>query len=381
MRYGSPALKGVLAGASFDTRWVADVFYDGQRKIQDAPVVDISYDEDGTSKIQQSGSMTIVWQDARGASIAPVNVEDVLSPFGTTVTLYLLVTAGPSFTERVTLGTFSITETPSVETTRWRWLGLARSKGDRIKVQFKDAFYKVQRNRFDAPSVSPSLLSVYGELQRLTQLPVTRSPLVLDAALPNAVVYEEERLDAVYEVATALDAVPYMTSDGTLSLRPNAWGPAVDTIEAADASDGPTQRGTLLRVSRGMSADGVYNRVVVRSSGQDAQVLGEAEISEGVLRAQNLDGSASPFGRVPLFMSSQFITTPSQAIPAARAQLGRVSRPQAVVLEIEEIINPLREVGDVVNVLRRGEKYAARVRSVARSAAKSQTTTVVMANV
>lgn len=577
MRYSSANLRAVLARGSFDTRWVVDIFYDGQRQMQDVQVIDVKHTEDGTAKVQQSGSLTIIYQDRFARSIAPKDVEDLLSPFGTTLALYMLVSTGPVFTERVPMGQYVITEVPIVDTVRWNHRGVARAKGDRIKVNFKDPFYKVLRNRFDVPGVTPSLTSTYGEIQRLTRLPVTRNPLVPDKVIPRALVYEEDRLDAVYELAGAVDATPYMMPDGTVSLRPNGWAAPVDVLAAADSGGepvplaprgyttwteqsrnymqdprftvpanwlatagtytvtsgvmdvtftaaatsnaltpsptgwwtawtgtgtefisasylvqnigavtaimriavwnnvaytyGPTvtiapgetavvsasvpvpagsayaqprlhfapaspsgtrrllisepvadktpavpgfldgdtnpggglwrtrwlgtpaasvsvletrdivpevpgiripSRGTLVGVRRGMSADGVYNRVVVRAQGQQVGVLAAREIADGALRAANDGGADSPFGRVPYFYSSQLITTLAQAQAYVDTWLPRLSRPQAVVLDIVEMVNPLREVGDVLTVRRRGEEFPARVMRVDRGSGKTQ---------
>lgn len=378
MRFHSPRLPLVLARGGFDSRWVCDVFYDGIRQMQDVLIEDVKLTEDGTAKVQQSGSMTIIYQGRRGESIAPQGVEDILSPFGTTLVLYILITDGPKFEERVPMGTFVVSDTPTIESVSWSFRGQALSKGDRISVTFKDPFYKVLRNRFDVPGVTPSLTSCYAEIQRLTRMSVTRALDVPDAPIPRAMVYEEDRLDAIYELASkSVDGIPYMTSDGSLSIRPNAWTDPVDEITAANVP-GRSRTGTLVRVKRGMSADGVYNRVVVRAQGQQAGVLAAGEITDGPLRAANTGGLDSPFGRVPYFLSSQLVTTPEQAQAEVQKWLPRVSRPQAVVLDIEEIMNPLREVGDVVTVRRVGEEFPARVVKVQRTKAKTQTTSVLV---
>lgn len=592
----TPQLRQVLARGSFDAQWTMDVFYDGLRRMQDVPVTNVQINEDGTAKVQQSGSLVIVWQDPQGKSIAPRTVDDILSPFGTALRLYQIISTGPLFTERVPMGSFVISDTPTIESVPWSFNGRILSKGDRIKVTFKDPFYKVQRNRFDVPGVTPSLTSVYAEIQRLTRLPITRNPLVPDGPIPRAMVYEEDRLDAVYELANVLDALPYMMADGTVSLRPKNWTPVVDTIAAANAGadpadispasytawteqarnliptpnptvyagsgwatsagafnapkdgewlkvvhtstvtgywftdgigeaiavgdvvtlavqyrvdamgtqaathvrvtphrrstnsyfidsisylpivvgkvetvmlqwtatvamaaddldiaiasatstggfatvstgwgwsvrrptivrgavavepfSGDTQpggglqrtryvgtanaspsvletrqiipavpaphvpsRGTLIGVGRGMSAEGVYNRVVVRAQGQQAGVLAADEIVDGPLRAANVGDADSPFGRVPYFLSSQFITTIAQAVAEVRKWLPRVSRPQAAIMDIEEVLNPLREVGDVVTIMRVGETFPARVVKVRRTSAKTQVTSVMV---
>lgn len=606
MRLYTQQLLQVLARGTFDSRWVCDVFYDGARKMQDVDLEDVKLTEDATAKVQQSGSLKIVYQGRDGVSIAPQGVEDILSPFGTTLALYMLITNGPRFEARVPMGVFVVSDTPTIETVPWSFRGKTLSKGDRIGLTFKDPFYKVLRNRFDVPGVTPSLASTYAEIQRLTRLTVTRSADVPDGPIPRALVYEEDRLDAVYELAKALDAIPYMRADGSLSLRPNVWGEPVDTISAANADQAPVvltpegrtawteqrrnralnprmvstgllyevgvrwgwvasfpttggpdecpsyarltvgagtvgagrgfdwymnmdtvgmntasgkaqpvvagetltvrakvraskaapgnlrlrihdgvsawlmptltvpavalpanewvelshtftvpasgflsvraevnatgwtstdtwdqaalqvgdggdyfdgttnpggglqrtrwvtaanagpsvvetreiipatyapqrpQRGTLVRVKRGMTAEGVYNRVVVRAQGQQAGVLAAGEITGGPLRASNADGADSPFGRVPYFLSSQLVTTPAQAEAEVAKWLPRVSRPQATVLDIEEIVNPLREVGDVVTIKRLGESFPARVVKVQRSSGRTQTTSVLV---
>jgi len=772
MRTHTQQLRQVLARGGFDSRWVCDVFYDGVRQMQDVDLEDVKFTEDGTAKVQQSGSLEIIYQGSHGDSIAPRGVEDILSPFGTALALYMLISDGPQFEARVPMGTFVVSDTPTIESVRWTFRGNSLTRGDRIVVSFKDPFYKVLRNRFDVPGVTPSLSSTYAEIQRLTRLTVTRALEVPDKPIPRALVYEEDRLDAVYELAKAVDAIPYMRADGSLSLRPNAWGAPVDTISAANANperreitpedrtgwterarnhfthpsfelpgppvevrrnrfkqpipataamyvgsranvtfatdpagnyarattvdtsgavyynltavanrvpatpgeqvqyrmqvrngagsggaylrmfaldsagnyigavgadsplytgagwgdieitrtapagaasvgvyvlmasgqpmgatldlrkvyagtptpyyfdgsaspdidltaswvgtvnasesiltgitvagvvasgclairstqwvksgqyslrliptnassnvtyaylavpaaltasgtalvtfrqegaltgtlwaqrgrpytvapmtqpaqapnaegetelrwswtgltsttlalphggmagsgdvwydalmlaqgvysgpyrDGsqnpggglertrwlgtpdasvsvyetreivpavyaptPPQQGTLIRVKRGMTAEGVYNRVVVRASGQQAGVLAAGEIDDGPLRASNTGGLDSPFGRVPYFLSSQYVTTAVQAEAEVRKWLPRVSRPQAVVLDIEEIVNPLREVGDVVMIKRLGEEFPGRVVKVQRSKAKTQTTSVLV---
>lgn len=481
MRRGTPQLQGVLAAGTFDIRWVADVIYDGVRRWADLPVEDVSHAEDGTSKVQQSASFTIVWTDPLGESIAPREVDDILSPFGTTVNLYQLVSNGPAFSERVSFGSFVVSDTPSIQTTRWSFHGRMLSKGDRIKLTLKDPFYKVQRNRFDVPGVTASGGTVYGEIQRLTGLSVTRDAVAVDAGVPRTLVFEEDRLDAVYSIAALADGVPYMTEDGTLSIRPNAWGapvaeivtddadrtvptwvppvlgpvwmstdvvdggsaadPPGDIIDSGSASsagspppedidggtadvtptddvdggdpatmppedidggpvipgnsgdnvDGgtigigelhagfwvtpPQAKGTLLGVQLGMSAEGVYNRVVIRDQGQDPKVLASAEIDNGTLRARNADGTVSPFGRVPYFASSPSVKTQAAAQVQAARLLARVSRPQAVIVTLDELANPLRQVGDVVRVRRNGEQYLGRVQAVNRSSGSRQQTT------
>ncbi|WIA99751.1 hypothetical protein [Curtobacterium sp. MCBA15_012] len=369
MRTCSVGLPDVLAG-SFDRRWLLDVFYDGVRVLQDVPCTRPDFTDDAGQLVQSTGTTTIVYQGDFAESIAPTEVSDLLAPFGTQVEVYLIVSAGPGFTERIRMGRYMVAETPSVVTTRFVLNGGVVSKGDRIDLTLKDLFYGVQVDRFDTPGSPPSLDSAWAEVQRLTGLQVTKS--VADAPIPTTVAYQEDRLQGVYDVANyALDAVACLTPDGTVSMRPNVWPDPVDTVRWGDD-------GTLVHVNRGLANDSVYNKVVVRAydSTQGAGVLASGEITDGPLRTRNRDGSLSPYRRRPTFYSSQFITTQAQAEEYVAKWLPRVSQLKSVQVTITEVLNPLRELGDVLTVDRLGEQFIGRVVGIRRGTGANQQTTL-----
>ena len=368
MRYGSAALKDVLLG-SFNHRYVVDVFSNGVRILADVPVTNVSLTDSATSLVQCAGSLTVIYQGDFAETVAPTAVGDLFSPFGTQIRVYAMITDGPMLTERVPLGVYLVAETPSIVTTRFLWQGGVVSKGDQIDLTLKDLFYGVQRDRFQVPGSPPSLTSVWAEVQRLTGLTVTRS--MTDSSITAAVAYQEDKLQAVYDLATVLDATACMLSDGTVSMRPNAWPSSVDTLSWGD-------NGTLVDVARGMANDLVYNQIVVRSSDttNGTAVLASAEITSGPLRTQNPDGSLSPYRRVPYFYSSTQITNAAQAQAYADLNLPRVSRLRSVSVALTEIFNPLREIGDVITVSRLGETFAGRIVGLNRTTAATQKTTV-----
>jgi len=374
MRFGSDALKGALAAGTFDVNYTVDVFYDGQRMLKDLPITDVSLTDDATSLIQSTGSFTCTYQGDFAESIAPREVGDVLSPFGSQVPVSALVTCGPALVERVRLGQYEIAEAPSIVTQPWLFNTAFLTKGDIIHVTVKDLFARTDRDRFDVPGAPVNTSSVYGEIQRLTQLPVTRT--IPDGPVAASVAYQVEKLQAVYDLANAsLDATPYITSDGTISLRPNVWPAVVDTIKGGDD-------GTLVSVDKAMTNDLVYNKIVVRSyAGDGTAVLASAEITDGKLRTQNRDGSRSPYGRVPTFFSSQYVTTIAQGQNYATTWLPRVSQLRGVQVTLTELFNPLRENGDVVQVQRFAsglvaEEFTGRVVGIQRGMGRTQQTTV-----
>lgn len=377
MRFGSAALRKALLG-SFDFSYVADVFYDGVRVVKDLPISNVTLYDDSAALVQGSGSFTATYQGNFAESIAPKDIGDTLSPFGSQVVVYAMVACGPALTERVRLGQYFIAETPSIVTSPWLFNTALLTKGDVIGINLQDLFAGVQRDRFDVPGAPQNLTSGYTEIQRLTQLPLTRT--VPDGAIPASVAYQEDRLQAVYDIGkAAMDAVPYMTADGTLAMRPNVWPAVVDTLKGGD-------EGTLMSVDRAMKNDAVYNKVVVRSYATDGSaVLASAEITDGKLRAENPDGSRSPYGRVPTFYSSQYVTTTKQGQDYANTWLPRVSTLRSVQVTLTELFNPLRETGDVLTVQRftsgrLAEQYTGRVISIQRSTARTQQTVVAVSS-
>lgn len=371
MRFGSAALKSALNG-SLDKRFVADVVFNGVRVMQDAPILNPVFSDSGSAQIQSTGSCTIAYQGNFAESVAPSQIGDLLAPFGTQIVVSVLTDVGPALSERTVLGTYLLTETPKILTSRFKFNGSIVSHGDLVDLTLQDLFAGVQRDRFDTPGTAPDLSSVWREYQRLTGLPVTKT--VTDAAIPTSVAYQEDKLQACYDLATVLDATAYVTSDGTASMRPNVWPTAVDSLKSADIDPA----GSLVDVIPKLSNTDVYNAAVVRGTDPSGAtiVLATAEITDGPLRVRNGDGSLSPYRRVPYFYQSPYITTVQQAQAYATTLLARVSRLRSLTFDLVETFNPLREVGDVLNVYRLGDSFVCRITDIRRNSGATQTLTV-----
>jgi hypothetical protein len=358
---------------SFNKWFVADVFSGaGQRVVSNALIEAPSFTDAGTSQIQSTGSCTLVYQGAFADSIAPKDIGDALAPFGARVVISVLTEVGPGFAERTVMGTYLITDEPAVRTSRMLFNGSVVAVGDRIDLTLQDLFAGVQRDRFDAPGTAPDTSSVWKEFQRLTGLPVTRT--LPDKPIPASVAYQEDKLQACYDLSTVVDGVAYVTSDGTASMRPEVWPAPVDSLFSAQVAD----EGTLVDVVPRLSNAAVYNAVVVRGQDPAGQtvVLGSAEVTDGPLRVRNPDGSLSPYRRVPYYHSSQYLTTQAQADAYAQKMLPRVSRLRSLTYDLVETFNPLREVGDVLNVYRLGSSFTCRITDIRRDGSGTQQLTV-----
>lgn len=367
MRSSSANLPGVLLG-SFDHAFVADLYYDGQRLIESVPINMESLADDDSSFIKSAGTCTITWQDDFGASVAPFALDDVFAPFGSELAIYSQVRAG-DFVERIPMGWYQIVDIPEMRDETMLFRGVTISSGTTLHVQFQDRFILISRDKFDTPTAPSQLGSVYLELQALTSLQITQG--VADAGITRTVLYKEEKSEAVLDLADLTFGIPYMTSDGTLSIRPKVWGSPVDTMQAGD-------EGSIVNIQHGMSSDGVYNKVVVRgNTSAQTPIVAYAEYTTGPLRTSNPDGSRSPAHRRPTFIDSTFVTTLAQAQALADSELPRKASTAAVQWPIEETFNPLRELGDVVNVINElGQTALCRIVNIARTSAATQTVTV-----
>lgn len=369
MRTATAPCVAALTRGSFQKWYVADLYYDGERLLHDLPITDVTISEDDSRAVKAQGGCNLVWTDDYGRSVMPEMIGDVFSPFGSELAVYAMVIAGPVF-ERIPIGWFQIVDVPTMRDQTMFFNGRQITTGTTLEMKLQDRFIQIQRDEFDVPSAPSQLASVWDEIGALTGLPMTRT--IPDAPITRSVVYQQDRMQAVLDLADIIAGVPYATPDGTLSMRPKVWTDQVDTMRRGDD-------GTIVRIDRGMSADQVYNKVAFR--GQDdnqSPILASSEIRIGPLRTQNPDGTRSPAHRRPTFRASQFVNDASQAKAYTDSELIRASTLNSIRWPITETWHPLRELGDVVTVIdERNREIPAQIVAIDRDKSATQKVTVV----
>lgn len=356
MRDVSQKATDLLAGIAYESHWVADLIYDDVPRAQNLRVYDPSFKWSRGSQIQGRGSCSILWDDVFGSSIVPREIGDLFSPFGAELQVDVVLSAG-RFQERISMGRFVLDAVPegveyAIENARG---GLPVVAESRVTLDLADYFVRIARNSFAFPT-SPKSTSMWDEAQRLTGLPLFRS--IDDRLLPTNLAYEEDRLNALEAVFAPSNAWPALTPGGALTALLKSWQQPVGRIDRA------------LSVSLEMRSENVYNRVVVEGKNPDPNgppLIAVAEISDGLLRTQNADGSRSPYGGNTYRAASDFLTTQQQCQAYADDLLPEVSRIRAVTRTIVEPFNPLRELGDVyvlVDPTRQGEQSLVRVTDI-----------------
>jgi hypothetical protein len=153
---------------------------------------------------------------------------------------------------------------------------------------------------------------------------------------------DQDRLAFIEELVKAYGKICYFDYAGRFVVKdvPNTTGRAVFDINAG-------ANGVLVKASRSISRDGVYNAVVATGEpvGNSAPVYGIAYDSDP--NSPTFWGGT--FGKVPKFFSSSFLTTDSQCGTAAQNLLNASHGfPYSVTLGL--VPNPALEAWDVISV-------------------------------
>lgn len=363
----SDALVEALQGGSFRTEYVADLVVDGDVKVTDLPLSACELTADTGSKVVTRGSATVTYTDELGSSIVPTDLQSWLTPFASFLDVSYRVAVGDQFSEKVLRGRLKVTGVSDSESRGVRREGRVLTVGSRVQVRLADLMHVTDREDFIAPTGPKTLGSARTELARITGFPVVTAGA--DAVIPRSVTYEENRMDAVVDLASVLNAYPYMAPSGGLALAPKGWGDPVGTLRVGS-------EGSIVRADPDeMSDDDVYNQVVVRSHEADqSTILATAEVEQGPLRY------GGPFGRVPYFASSQYVTTADQARKYALSLLPQVSDLPAVQYTIQCLPDPRFEVWDVVVVKTQDREFRARITKIVLPGSGLMTLTVQVAS-
>lgn len=348
MRTHTPEMLEAIRAGVLKRSKVADLYYGLERRVRDVPLIDPQFTWSGDAQIQGSGSVKVVWQGDFGESIVPRRIRDDFAPFGATLFVRDVFQVGAARWE-VPIGWFPIVDVPSAWDTRALWRGRPITVGSVVELTLQDRMARVKSHRFEVPTTPLVVGSALDEAARITGLQITKT--VPDAPIKGAVVYQEDRLEALYDLCrVVLDAVPQMEPDGSMSFRPIEWPEPVDRVVYGPTADG--QDGSVRSIGEAMSSDGVVNYIAVRTAGtENASILYRTWVASGPLRAFEPDGSEGPAGIRDEFLSSQQVTTYQQAQEWADRELARKSRLAAKSVPIVLGYNSLYQVGDVLEVV------------------------------
>lgn len=265
----------------------------------------------------------------------PASPTDLVNPYGAEAFIERGIVLGGGLREWVSQGYYRI---ESVEQDD--------ASGGLIRVTGKDRMAGIIDARLEAPIQflpGTSVADVFDTLVR-DVYPTATIEYDFDpdaVSFPGNHLAEEDRHGFLADVVRALGKVWFWDYRGVLRVED---APAVST-PAWTVSSG--ERGVLVAMGRERSREGVYNAVVAH---------GEAPGGETPVRAVARDTSLTsptrwggPFGKVPRYYSSSFITTTPQAGNAAAALLTRsLGLPYKV--DFQTVANPALEPLDPVDI-------------------------------
>lgn len=216
--------------------------------------------------------------------------------------------------------------------------------GTVVQITAQDRGRNAQSYRLLAPESPPgSSPTIVSEIQRLMDgiAPVVTTSGVVDRAVNKSLVYQDDRLNAVQDLARRILCDVRFNGDGQCEIYPLTAQSPVWTVRG-----GP--EGALVRVNRSQSLDGLYNIFVVEGTatngGRSIPVTGISQISTGPLSVNG------PHGRVPKFYSSPMISTQAEADAYAQTMMSTQLAGLTTDLKVECLPNPAIQQGDWVTI-------------------------------
>jgi hypothetical protein len=210
-----------------------------------------------------------------------------------------------------------------------------------------DRWARVQRAQFEQPTPSVATNQIRTEIQRLVTGAVSGISVTMAATSTTTagpLVWDQDRAAAAVDLATSIGAEAYFDVAGNLVIEdaPLLGQTPVWTVDASPS-------GVLLSGDRARDRSRTYNVVVVYPS----SVSGTSPYSPVVVADTDSTSRTyvgGPFGRVPYRYTSAAVTSSAQATIAAKALLNRIKAVNAA-LNVETVVNPALDRGDVITVL------------------------------
>lgn len=337
MRQHSDGLRDVLSG-SFDRQVTVNVFHGVERVKEGLRLESWTLRGDLDAQVACTGSGVIVYESVKGESLVPEGTKGVLSPFRATLELVMTVTAG-RFEESVSLGLFDITSIPSAFDVYADVNDQRVVVASRVEVEFASLDRRVLRRGFRSPEHPPSLTSCFDELRRITGFPVEQT--VDDQPIPANIVWEPKqggRLEAVQRLGDILGGIPVVNSSGAFTIIPDEVGDPVGELWLGS-------NGTVVDVGYSVDTDTVYNTVVGHFEDDNrTEIWAVAEVLTGDLAVDGL------YGENTRYFSSEFVKTKAQAETAVQSVLALATGSQQYDVPVQCHINPLVELGDVLEL-------------------------------
>lgn len=267
----------------------------------------------------------------------PKDAGDLLAPYGNEIFVERGIDFGDGAKEWVGLGYYRI-DTPEQDQTPNGPVDITAS--DRM-AGIIDGRFLTPRQFVSSQSRGQVLETLISEVYPAALIDWDDTD-VRDAPLGRTIVADRDRYATLNDLITSLGKLGYFDHTGTFIVR----SPATVT-GAPDWTVDAGARGVMVKMSRSITREGIYNVVVASGEATDTAPPQWAAVAD--LSATSPTRYGGPFGPVPRFYSSPFVTTVTQARAAASTLL-RKSLGLPYQVKLDAVPNPALEPDDVLSV-------------------------------
>lgn len=265
----------------------------------------------------------------------PTDVDSLITPYGTEIFVARGVMLGAGQKVYVSQGYYRVYSVEQDDAPRGP-----------VRIAARDRMSGIVDARLEKPVqflAGASVQTVFNTLV-LDVYPTATIEFDFDASsttFPGSHITEQDRFGFLNDVVKALGKVWSWDYRGVLVVKdpPDPGDPVWDINHG--------KSGVLITAGRERTRDGVYNAVVATG-----EAPGEGVPALAIARDTAADSPirwGGPFGKVPKFYSSPFITTNAQAGTAAASILTQ-SRGLPYVVSFATVVNPALEVLDPIRV-------------------------------
>jgi hypothetical protein len=304
-----------------------DAWYDGDLIAEDMPISGGSVSVGPGSGARRTLDLTISDRD----------LWSTLDVIGVELRPYRGIRYPSGDTELVPLGVFSLDS---------QSMSVGPTGGIQIRSA-PDRWVKVQRAQFEQPTPSIGTAQISSEISRLVTgavsgITVTNTATRTDTV--GAMVWDQDRAAAAVDLATSIGAEAFFDVAGNLVIAdaPKLGDTPVWTVDASLS-------GVLISGERLRDRSRTYNVVVAYASNTNGATP-YAPVIVADTDSTSRTYVNGPFGRVPYRYTSPAMTTSTQALYAATALLNKLKAVNAQ-LNVEAVVNPALDRGDVITVL------------------------------
>jgi hypothetical protein len=318
-------LKAVESSHQIEVR--ADLYYDGNLLQEGLPITSGSVSISRRSGVRRTMSLNLA------TTGAPNLLTDPLLPNGSEIQLFRGIKFSDSDLEMVPLGVFRIDATQ-----------IKRPYFEMV-VSGSDRSIMLQDDKFLGPEEATAA-TIRDEIKRLVGESVAGSVVIDDQmtstdAMWSDAVWDKERWKAIQDLADSIGADVCFDQIGQFRMRPVATKDTPSVVEIGEGFSPVITASdiTLDRLS-------TYNAIVLTTEMADEEKIEVTMLDEDPDSPTRYGG---PFGKRPLFVTADLVTSQAQAQTMASSELAKYQgMPRQ--MSLSSVPNPALDVNDVITV-------------------------------